>query len=68
MLPELPGALVCELADVVVGNPIGVAFKLLCIEVLDFELVVCIDDGRHLIADFDGFKPGKGSLLELIGC
>ena len=57
MLPELPFAFVAHFLGVVVGNPKGIAVKFLRVEMGDFEVQPCVNDGGSFFAQLSTGQP-----------
>ena len=49
------------------GYPVRVAFEFRRVEVVEFELVVRVENGGHAIALLDHIEPDEGYLAQLLG-
>ena len=66
MLPELPGAFVLYLVDVVVGYPVGIVVEDGVVEIAGLKFIIGVDDGLDTIVAFDDLQPFEDAGLELL--
>lgn len=66
VLPEVPGALVCELTLIIMGYPEGILFELGCVQVVALKGIVGVDDGLAAVVLSNYFKPLANTVLYLL--
>ena len=57
VLPELPGSLVFEGVDIIMGNPVRILVEDGVVEITCLEFKIGIENGLHPIVLFDEVKP-----------